>query len=288
MEAERAVFSEETRIETIELELNGIAQPITYADRAGEEPALLCLHGLGSTKEDYASLTRCAGLAGYRILAWDAPGSGASPYRQSLTIEDLRDLILALRDALQLGRPFLVGHSMGGLTGLLAAREKPDAFRGFVNLEGNLTPEDCGVFSRTAAAMDFARFEGRFFPWLELEFARSSFAGYPAFSRRFPDNVEQEAFWDYCRSIVKISDLEPLLSDFCALPIPCMYLHGSENRTLQAATMLRGSTVAVEEVPFSNHFPLDTNPEFILNVLERFCRRAVRKKGLTHGSLVKP
>ena len=57
MTSERPAFSPETQTKTIELELNGAVQSITYADRQREEPALLCLHGLGSTKDDYAALT---------------------------------------------------------------------------------------------------------------------------------------------------------------------------------------------------------------------------------------
>ena len=274
MTSERTAFSPETQTKTIELELNGVVQLTTYADRQGEEPALLCLHGLGSTKSDYAVLTHHPGLSSRRIVAWDAPGSGDSPYPRSLTIKDLRDLVLQLRESLGLERPFLVGHSMGGLTALLVARSHPDLFGGFFNMEGNLTPEDCGVFSRAANAMSFDRFEGRFFPWLELEFDRSQSTGFPGFSRRFHDNVKERAFWDYCRSIVHISDTEPLLSDFCALPMPCIFVYGSENRALPAAVFLRGANADIEEVPFSNHFPLDSNPEFTLNVLAQFCNRA--------------
>ena len=149
----------------------------------------------------------------------------------------------------------------------------PGRCLGILNLEGNLTPEDCGVFSQAANAMSFERFEGRFFPWLELEFARSSSAGYPGFARRFRDHVEERAFLDYCRSIGHISNTEPLLSDYRALSMPCTFVYGSENRALPAAVFLRGANADIEEVPFSNHFPLDTNPDFTLNVLARLCDR---------------
>ena len=269
----RPAFSPETQTRHVDLATRRGTQPVAYADRAGDEPALLCLHGLGSTKDDYAALTRHPELKGRRIVAWDAPGSGDSPYPRTLTVEDLRDLAGAFRDAIGLNRPILVGHSMGGLTALLLARARPGAFRGFVNLEGNLTPEDCGVFSRAASSMSYARFEGRFFSWLEIEFERSACAGYAGFSRRFRANVTERAFWDYCRSIVRICDTEPLLSDFRTLPMPRLYLYGSENRGLSTVTWLRQTDVPVEEVPSSNHFPLDSNPEYTLQVLTRFCAR---------------
>lgn len=280
MSSERPEFNPETQTKTIELAQADGAQTIRYADRPGEEPALLCLHGLGSTNDDFAPLTHHPEIASRRVVAWNAPGSGGSPYSRSLTIEDLRDLVLQLRESLGLEKPLLIGHSMGGLTALLAARARPELFGGFLNLEGNLTPEDCGVFSRAADALCFERFEGRFFPWLELEFERSPCAGFPEFSRRFRRNVTERAFWDYCRSIVRICDAEPLLSDYCALPMLRIFVYGSENRSLPAAVFLRGAGARVEEVPSSNHFPLDSNPEFTLNVLARFCDRATEEYAL--------
>ena len=55
--------------------------------------------------------------------------------------------------------------------------------------------------------------------------------------------------------------------------MPCTFVYWSENRALPAAVFLRGANDDIEEVPFSNHFPLDSNPEFTLNVIVRFCDR---------------
>lgn len=37
----------------------------------------------------------------------------------------------------------LVGHSMGGLTALMLAHEEPERVLSFVDIEGNVAPEDC-------------------------------------------------------------------------------------------------------------------------------------------------
>ncbi|MEM1410433.1 MAG: alpha/beta hydrolase, partial [Pseudomonadota bacterium] len=40
----------------IALNVQGTGVEIAYLHRAGPRPALVCLHGFGSTKEDYADL----------------------------------------------------------------------------------------------------------------------------------------------------------------------------------------------------------------------------------------
>jgi pimeloyl-ACP methyl ester carboxylesterase len=37
----------------------------------------------------------------------------------------------------------LVGHSMGGMTDLLSAHAKPGRVLSFIDIEGNVAPEDC-------------------------------------------------------------------------------------------------------------------------------------------------
>lgn len=67
--------------------------------------------------------------AGYRTLRWDMRGHGRSQPlgKTSLTVRDLADDMLALVDALTLGRPFcLVGQGLGGLVAQVVARWRPE------------------------------------------------------------------------------------------------------------------------------------------------------------------
>ena len=57
---------------------------------------------------------------------------------------------------LVLNRFLLVGGSMGGLA-LLYAERNPSKIAGFVNVEGNLAPEDC-MFSRKAIRHSYSDF----------------------------------------------------------------------------------------------------------------------------------
>jgi len=50
---------------------------ISYRE-AGAGPALVLLHGIGSSSASW--LFQLESLAGYRLIAWDAPGYGGSAF----------------------------------------------------------------------------------------------------------------------------------------------------------------------------------------------------------------
>jgi pimeloyl-ACP methyl ester carboxylesterase len=89
----------------------------------GSGPALVCLHGIGSGAASWLDTAlRLAPQA--RVLAWDAPGYGAStPLAPALPrAADYAERLGAMLDALGIDRCTLVGHSLGALTAAAAAR----------------------------------------------------------------------------------------------------------------------------------------------------------------------
>ena len=119
----------------------------------GTRTPLVFLHGFGSTKEDYADVVQQVDLADHAVLAFDSPGCGATACSSldGLSIPFLveaADRVLASRDV---SRFHLIGHSMGGLIGLLLAERHPSHVVSFVNIEGNLAPEDCVSAVRSSA-----------------------------------------------------------------------------------------------------------------------------------------
>ncbi|OUL99093.1 alpha/beta fold hydrolase [Variovorax sp. JS1663] len=89
----------------------------------GTGPALVCLHGIGSGAASWLD----AALAledEARLIAWDAPGYGAStPFVAAAPkAADYAERLAALLDALDIDRCVLVGHSLGALMAAAAAR----------------------------------------------------------------------------------------------------------------------------------------------------------------------
>jgi pimeloyl-ACP methyl ester carboxylesterase len=93
----------------------------------GSDPAILMLHGLGSSSAGYRA--QFAGLSrDFRVLAWNAPGFGDSSQtsRDDASIDDYADALEAFLRTLGLKRlPVLVGSSWGSVIALAFARRYP-------------------------------------------------------------------------------------------------------------------------------------------------------------------
>lgn len=70
-------------------------------------------------------------------------------------------------EAIQIDKFIIIGHSVGGLIGLLFAEKYPKKVLGFINIEGNLVSEDC-FFSHMALNKTFDEFVKNIWPEIEL------------------------------------------------------------------------------------------------------------------------
>ncbi len=89
----------------------------------GTGPALVCLHGIGSGAASWLD-TALLLESKARLIAWDAPGYGAStPLVPDVpTAADYAARLHELLDAMAIDSCVLVGHSLGALTAASAAR----------------------------------------------------------------------------------------------------------------------------------------------------------------------
>jgi len=95
------------------------------SDRAGHGEPLLLLHGIGSTRDDFAALLpRLA--EDFDVLSVDLPGHGQSPVGAwPPTVATLTDAVEADLDARGLQRVHVLGNSLGGRIAIeLAARRR--------------------------------------------------------------------------------------------------------------------------------------------------------------------
>jgi pimeloyl-ACP methyl ester carboxylesterase len=86
-----------------------------YISAGSGGTAVFMLHGVGGGKAAWAANMQPLAEAGYRVIAWDAPGYGQSPL---VTPYDTRHVAGALNDLLaRIGarRNIVLGHSMGGM-----------------------------------------------------------------------------------------------------------------------------------------------------------------------------
>jgi pimeloyl-ACP methyl ester carboxylesterase len=121
-------------------------------EEAGDGPPLLLVHGLSATRRNVVQGSRHLVRRGYRMVAYDARGHGASspaPDPSGYEYGDLVGDLEAVIDQLELERPVLVGSSMGAATVLTYALEHPELVPALVQV----TPAYAGQ-GRTAEPVD--------------------------------------------------------------------------------------------------------------------------------------
>lgn len=101
---------------------------IHYVEQGSGAQTLLLVHGLGGMSANYSYAMLGELARDYRVVAIDRPGSGYSTRakRASAALAVQADVLAGVIDALQLGRPMLVGHSLGGAVVLATALRHPD------------------------------------------------------------------------------------------------------------------------------------------------------------------
>ena len=234
--------------------------PYLYREGTGG-PAILFVHGLGGAKENFYAAFQSPALADCTLATFDEPGTGLAAFdpNAGLNVSALADMAQGVADQLLPGRYFLAGASMGGLITLLQMRRHGTGrIIGYINFEGNLSPEDC-MFSRRVVSHDLDSFEPEFRRVMG-ELRASSNAGDQIIAHNLALNVDIRGYHAYSFETVAESDSGRLLEEFIGLAIPRLFLYGDANKGLSYLPRLRASDVRVQEIPSSAHFLFYDNP----------------------------
>ena len=125
---------------------------------------VVLVHGLGEHSGRYGKLIEMLNDAGFGVYTFDWPGHGKSPGKRGHTsVEEAMEIIDSIIE--ELGeKPFLFGHSLGGLTVIRYAETRPDRIRGVVASSPALakSPETPGFM------VVLAKFLGRIAPGIVL------------------------------------------------------------------------------------------------------------------------
>ena len=257
---------------SIELDVLGARLKLAVMYRPGEGAPVLFLHGFGSTKEDYADVVLNQAFDGRPIIAYDAPGCGETECANlnsvsiSFLVETARHLLahFAVVDF------HVVGHSMGGLTALMLADAEPTRVLSFINIEGNVAPEDC-FLSRQIADFPAENAELFFENFIERTW-RSRYHSSALYAASLRHKVRAAVVRGIFTSMVELSDHGDLMRRFLSLPCPRMFMHGEQNDGLSYLSNLQENGVRVARVRSCGHFPMYSNPVEMWSLIADFFR----------------
>jgi pimeloyl-ACP methyl ester carboxylesterase len=241
------------------LQVDDVQLDVSVIHRRGTLAPILFLHGFGSTKEDYADIVRWEEFSGRPFIAYDAPGCGETSCSDlaQVSIPFLLKTTLAVLDHFGLDRFHLVGHSMGGLTALLFAHQHPERVLSFVNIEGNVAPEDC-FLSRQILQYPAQNTE-QFFAELVERTRHAPAYGSALYASGLRCKVRAAAVSGIFRSMVDLSDTGDLMNKFVGLSCPNMFMYGDQNASLTYLAYIRAKGVRLVEIPDCAHFPMYSN-----------------------------
>lgn len=97
----------------------------------GEGPAVLLLHGLGGSHDDWFRQVPALSRR-YRVIVPDLRGFGASERQEPFTMQQHARDAARLLESLGIARAHVVGLSMGGAVAMELALSRPDAVAGLV------------------------------------------------------------------------------------------------------------------------------------------------------------
>jgi pimeloyl-ACP methyl ester carboxylesterase len=258
----------EFRRSTARLQVDGVTVDVATIGRSGPLEPIVFLHGFGSTKEDYADIVHYPAFDGRPFLAWDAPGCGESACGDLSKVSI--PFLVATTEAMLLthgiGRFHLVGHSMGGLTALMLAHAHPGRVLSFVDIEGNVAPEDC-FLSRQIVDYPSDSAERFFDDFIERTRHAPAFAS-ALYAASLRYKVKAGAVAGIFRSMVDLSDHGALMDKFLALPMPRMFMYGQQNASLSYLPSLRAQGVRLAEIPDCGHFPMYSNPVLMWRAIQ--------------------
>ncbi|MBP0622371.1 alpha/beta fold hydrolase [Cupriavidus consociatus] len=260
--------------ESVTLDVDGVALKVAAISRQGELAPIVFLHGFGSTKEDFADIALIEAFAGRAFLAYDAPGCGetACSDLRRISIPFLVETAKAMLAPAGIDRFHLVGHSMGGLTGLMLAHELGNRVLSFIDIEGNVAPEDC-FLSRQIVDFPSDDSQDFFNDFIDRNWHSSQYSS-PLYAASLRHKVRAQAVASIFSSMVQLSDHGALMDKFLSLHCPKMFMFGEQNNHLSYLPLLDKSGVELAEISHCAHFPMYSNPVEMWQRIERFLLRA--------------
>jgi pimeloyl-ACP methyl ester carboxylesterase len=272
----RGMTGKTPQVRTLEVQYRDRSFHIEYFHRPGDDrtnkKTLILLHGLGGAKENYWEACKTKALSGYTLIAPDNPGTGNSNYYAdfALNVDDLKNITALFIEAIGINDFILVGTSMGGLTALLYLRDKSaEKVSAFINIEGNLMPEDC-MFSSKVIAYEFDFFSEVVFPATITDMKSKGNPGYHMIANNLQLNTNVKAYYDYSFQTVEYSADGELLKQYMSLPVPRLFIYGDQENHLSYIPVLKKNKMNVAEISKSNHFVFYDNPKALYDVMAEF------------------
>lgn len=244
---------------------------IHYTRTGGNKPPVILLHGLMTNGLCWTHLARVLETT-HDVIMPDSRGHGLSEVPlYGYRYEDLANDVTALITALGLSQPFLLGHSMGGMTAAVAAHRNPGLLRGLILADPSfISPE----LQRSVRDSDVADQHRKIRQWTLEEVIADAQVRHPGRSR---ETIELFAQARLQTSMAAFDVLTPPSPDFRQLvqsfDLPTLLLAGDKGIVSAAvASELQELNQKVQfvQVPNAGHSLHIDQPSIFATTVQQF------------------
>lgn len=260
----------ESRLRELQVEYKGKTYRLSVRLRPASSSSndlLVFLHGWGGSKDSFAEAFLAGPLTGHGLCAIDLLGFGKSekPEDFSYDLLDQANVVALAINSLGADKVYIVGHSMGGAIGLLAAPQVKNLIL-FINAEGNLAPVGSATDARIAARQSFRQFKAFTLP-LAIALLRFHPKGSMRIWAKWFDEASPLALHRSIRSLVRWSDSRKLFPLFESLPRKA-YIYGANGKRKKDIVPKLDKSVT-HEVPASGHPLMNHNPKDFYTIVAK-------------------
>jgi len=229
------------------IEVDNGNEPITisYRFKKNGKNAIVYIHGLGNTKEDFPGLWKYLDNKDYSILMYDAVGFGNSSKTKnfSYSMEDQAIILKKLLVKLEIEKAHIIGSSMGGAIALKFHQKFSEKMLSFISFEGNLTSFDANL-CRKITKQGWKQFEKE--GYIKLT------------SKKWPCN--SNSLYKSAANLVKASDSGELFREFISMQKKKVYFFGEKNFRGVSQTLMRMYKIPSIMISNSGHIFRIDNP----------------------------
>ena len=235
-------------------QING--KPV-FAEREGEGPAVLFIHGLGGTTNFYEPQARA--LADTRtVIRFDLEGAGRSPLSGTPDIGSWTRDAEAILDHFGVREAGVVGHSMGTLVAAHLAATRPERVTRLALLGAlRAQPDQAKQATRQRAAMVREKGMEAVAPGIVAaatsERTRRDHPAVAAFVRELLFRQDPEGYAACCEALAKA-----VTPDYAGIRAPVLFVAGGDDKTsppeLSESLAKEPASASVEVIPEIGHW----------------------------------
>lgn len=234
--------------------------------------AVVYIHGLGESGLSLERLIADPRLDRWNHFAPDIPGYGKSPWPESpLGLAGQAEYLAGWLEGGGDEPVVVFGHSMGGVVGLHLCERHPERVRAFLNVEGNISADDCTISKQT---VEYSRddFVSEGSARLLESFYRAG-AGDPVLRDYFTSVriCDPRTYHLNSEELLAISGEGRIAERLAALECPCLYLLGDPRGTGgRSRSMLTDAGVEWRAIPDAGHWPFADQPDLFVGDMVSF------------------